>query len=190
MSDGPHRSLQMRRGWKQVAERGDNYAFEPDEISEAIIPALEQDYRSETPKPLLDAVWSILCDQQSSLFNTDTETAARLEALRTEAGTGIGRVVVEQAILVAEKGDRGRDAVVQALNNALTDRAARGARQVEEHYLRSSSSLRATQVRSRIEEGIAGAGINALARQILTLDQGSSPRPKKHEGLDDGVKLK
>jgi len=29
MSDGPHRSLEMRKGWKRVAESADNRAFEP-----------------------------------------------------------------------------------------------------------------------------------------------------------------
>jgi hypothetical protein len=47
MSDGPHRSLPMRRGWKRVAERGDKRAYASEEVSEAIIVALEQDCRQE-----------------------------------------------------------------------------------------------------------------------------------------------
>ena len=41
MSDGPHRSLPMRRGWKHVAERGDKPAFTTEDIAEAIVPALD-----------------------------------------------------------------------------------------------------------------------------------------------------
>jgi hypothetical protein len=78
-----------------------------------------------------------------------------------------------------------------ALKSALNDRAAKGARQVEEHYFRESSAPRAQRVRERIEEGIRGADIGGLARKILGVDR-SSPavRPSlRQEGLDDGVKL-
>jgi hypothetical protein len=51
MSDGPHRSLPMRLGWKRVAECGDNRAFVSEEVSEAIVPALEQDCHAEMAEP-------------------------------------------------------------------------------------------------------------------------------------------
>ena len=187
MSDGPHRSLPMRRGWKRVAECGDNYAFAPEEVSEAIIPALEQDCRAEMPSQFLDAAWSIFCDQESSLFNV--QIGPQLDALRQTAGSGIGRVVLEHAILVAERGSTGINGLIEAMTNALTDRAARGARQVEEHYYRKSSSPRAQRVRARIEEGIGSAAIDGLARRILKIEKGPSSRPMMRQGLDDGVRL-
>nr|HEV8011425.1 hypothetical protein [Bradyrhizobium sp.] len=36
MSDGPHKSLPMRDGWRKLAKRAANTNFEPTEISEAI----------------------------------------------------------------------------------------------------------------------------------------------------------
>ena len=47
MSDGPHKSLRMPPAWRRVAERADNGAFECEEISNALIPALERDCRTE-----------------------------------------------------------------------------------------------------------------------------------------------
>jgi hypothetical protein len=188
MSDGPHRSLPMRRGWKRVAECGDNRAFASEEISRAMIPALEQDCRSEIAPEFLDAISDVFRNQQPSLFKNPL--APQLAVLRPNAGYGIGRVLLEHAIQVAERGGTGAEGLVEATTNALTDRAARGARQVEEHYCRESTSPRAQKVRERIEDAIGGAGITGLARQVLKLDpRPSSPASLKQQGLDDGVRL-
>ena len=189
MSDGPHRSLPMRPGWKRVAEYGDNRAFAPQEVCNAIPAALEEDCRAEMAPRFLDAYCDVFRNQESSLFKD--QVAPQLEALRGLAGLGMGRVVLDHAIQLCESGETGTNAAVKAVADALTDRAARGARQVEEHYCRESTQPRADHVRSRIEEGIgsSGAGIETLARKVLKLDAGSPTRPAKQQGLDDGVRL-
>lgn len=187
MSDGPHRSLPMRPGWKRVAERSDKQAYASQEVSEAIVTALEQDCRQEISPSFLDTAWRIFSDTEPMLFAQ--RLSAQLEPLRQTAGSGIGRAVLEQAILVAERGGKGRDGLVEAVKNALTDRAAKGARQVEEHYCRESTGARAQRVRARIEEGIGGAVFDGLARRILKIDQTVSVRPMMQQGLDDGVRI-
>lgn len=187
MSDGPHRSLPMRPGWKRVAERSDKQAYTSQEVSEAIALALERDCRQEISPSFLDAAWRIFSDPEPMLFAQ--RLSAQLEPLRQAAGSGIGRAVLEQAILVAEGGGTGRDGFVEAMKNALTDRAAKGARQVEEHYCRESTGSRAQRVRARIEDGIGGAALDGLARRILKIDQAVSVRPMTHRGLDDGVRI-
>ena len=47
MSDGPHRSLKMPRGWKKLAEHADKKAYAPEEVRDALPDALEQDWRAE-----------------------------------------------------------------------------------------------------------------------------------------------
>ena len=188
MSDGPHRSLPMRRGWKLVAERSDKRAYASEEISDAIIMALEQDCRAEMPKPLLDAAWRIFYDPEPALF--PASSTPKLEALRQVAGFGIGQLVLEQAILVAERGGTGITGLVEALKSALTDRAAKGNRQVEEHYCRESTTPRAAHVRARIEEATGRADLDGLARRILKIEQAPASRPTMQEGLDDGVRLR
>ena len=188
MSDGPHRSLPMRPAWKKVAECADNRAFEADEIRGAIIPALEQDCRREISPEFLSRLRGICRDQAESLFKGDVQPS--LETLRPAAGSGMERTVLNHAIQAAAKGATGEGITEKAMTQALTDRAARGARQVEEHYLRKSTLPRAHKVRGRIEEGIHGADMTSLARRVLNGDGKKSPqKPSKRQGLDDGVKL-
>ena len=188
MSDGPHRSLPMRRGWKRVAECGDNLAFAAEEIGKAIIPALEQDCREEIDRQFLEGICSIFRDQEQSLFKD--HMGPQLETVRQGAGSGIGRVILEHAIQLAETGGGGIDGLIKATTNALTDRAGRGARQVEEHYDRKSTSPRAQRVRARIEEGIGCASIKELARELLKIEpRPAAARKLKQQGLDDGVRF-
>jgi hypothetical protein len=189
MSDGPHRSLPLRPGWRRVAERGDNCAYAPDDVSEALIPALEQDCRADLSPAFLEALHDLHRDQESSLFKTDM--TSQLEALRGIAGAGFDARVLDYAIRRSVNGETNLDAAQKAVADALTDRAARGARQIEEHYCRKSTVPRAVKVRARIEQGIANArpGIEGLSRRLLKIDPGSAARVVKRRELDDGVRL-
>ena len=84
----------------------------------------------------------------------------------------------------------GEDAMKIAAANAIADRAARGVRQVEEHYYRKSTHARASHVRERIESGVSQSDFTALAGRFLGIDTNLQPLvPAKKTGLDDGVRL-
>ncbi len=188
MSDGPHKSLPMPPAWKRVAERADNGAFESDEISKALIPALEHDCRSEMSPELVDGVRSIIHDQDASLFKSDVRP--QLEALRTDAGCGIGHSLLDNLIQLSPEGFADFNGLARAMADALADRAERRSRQVEEHYHRKSTAARAQNTRERMAQSIAGSPIDALAREIFKLDRPSAPRSTlRQQGLEDGVKI-
>lgn len=182
MSDGPHKSLPMRPGWKRVAECADNRAFAPAEVSRALIPALEQDCRAELPPQFLNA----LQNTYGSLFKE--QLGEQLEALRPAAGHGLGGSILDHALLRAANGETGVDAPVKAVSDALMDRAAKGARQVEEHYCRKATKNRARDVHARLEDAVGGAAIEGLSRRLLN-DDARPSSSLKQQGLDDGVKL-
>ena len=186
MSDGPHRSLPMRPKWKRVAESADNTAFGADEICNALVPALEEDCRSEVSADFLDGLRRFCTDQETLLFKKEALPA--LESLRDLSGSGMGRVVLEHAIQAAATGSVGIDIAEKAMNHALRDRGARCARQVEEHYCRESSVPRANQVRGRIEKAIGDADIAGITRRVLNPGTGRAT-VEKRAGLEDGVKL-
>lgn len=189
MSDGPHRSLTMRRGWTRLADRADNSAFAPEEIRDALLPALEQDWRAEVSEGQLRQIRHVFADEQGSLF--DDDRIRQLETLkRNAAGYEFAGLVAECALQAASNGLVGDDALVEMATDALFDRASRGARQVEEHYYRKSAPDRALNVRARIENAIARLDVATLARQLVGVDP---TRPRRtlvmQKGLDDGVQI-
>jgi len=188
MSDGPHKSLPMRPGWRRVAERAASPAYEPADICDALQPALARDWGDEVPGELVRGLDEILRGPQH-LFRD--EQVRRLESLRPlTAAHGLGVLVLECAIEVAIAGDGDPDALVTAVANALALRASRGALQVEEHYCRASRTPRAQNVRTRIDQGIGGTSFTDLARQLLNRQAAPASRsPAKQQGLDDGVRL-
>jgi len=178
----------MPRAWKKVAERADNAACRPEEIRDAILPALAQDWNRDVPSDLIRGIEAVFRDQPD-LF--PDQKLSRLELLRPiTAGHGLARLVLDCAMEhAATNGDAG-DLSLDAVSSALAIWAARRAPHMEEHYCRKSTAPRAQKVRSGIEDGIAIAPLKDLARQLLKRDSVPAPRsaPKKR-GLDEGVKL-
>ena len=191
MSDGPHKSLLMRRGWKRLAGWADNCAFDPEQMATALAPALEEDWREEGCPDLLRAIRAALGDdRQGSLFGC--QKPAALEHLRSLAnGRPLPQLLIENAIQAAQTDRPTADILLDATVNTLTQRASRGAWQVEEHFLRHTTSPRAIHVRANIEEAISRGGCTSLAVHLLRDPDAptTSRQPAKHEGLDDGVRF-
>ena len=185
MSDGPHKSLPMRPGWRKVAEYASKEAFTLHEVCEAIIAASAQDYQKDIPPGLVASIRDVI--GSGSLFSGDSIHA--LEDLRQfAAGYPMGNALLNHAIFAMHNGKSGDVALQEAVSRTLTDRAAGCARQVEEHYRRKSGTEKAQNVRSRMEAAIQHAPFTALANRLL--DPVSKPaRLEKHDGLDDGVRL-
>lgn len=179
----------MKRKWQSVAERADNQTFGVEEIGNAILPALAGDCRDEMSPGFIDSIREVFEEQGTLLIKDDIR--ARLEAIRPEAGTGIGRRLIENVARVSNADAADVLALVKAMTAALAERAARCNRQVEEHYLRKSSATRANNVRTRLEQATASAALDALARQVLKLDDKRSARSSlKREGLNEGPSIR
>lgn len=184
MSDGPHRSLPMRRWWKQAACRADNSAFDVADCAAAIVVALERQWAEEVrpsfEKGLKDA------HEEPGLFSP--AEAFYLKKLNPE--TPLERGVLDNVAVLSPEEAAGVNAICTALVNALANEASRGVRQIEEHYLRESGPRRASRERERLDEAIAHADIDGLSRRLLQPDRPrAAPLLKKKSGLDDGVTL-
>jgi hypothetical protein len=178
----------MRQGWKALAERADNPNFTPDQVAEAVCPALADDWRAEVATSLVDAVASVLGDgEQSGLFVGDADELARI---RARCDSPLAAAFVDAASDVLVDGIRGPEAIRQAVEAALLDRSLRESRSVEEHYLRKSDQARAANMRQRLEGAVGLAALGDLARVI---GQGASTArrftPAKRDGLEEGVPL-
>lgn len=189
MSDGPHKSLSMRRGWKRFAARADKVVFEPEQVADAVCSALEGDWKQEVA-PHLAAIRDVVGDSEDALPFKDLITG-ELEGLkRLNPGNSLWSAVIDGVIQAVVSGKTGFDALVAGATAALHDRAAGGAFQVEEHWRRKTSQARTERVRARLMDGIARAPIGECARRLLGLQpSGATDHAPKHDGLDDGVRL-
>jgi hypothetical protein len=192
MSDGPHRSLPMRQGWRNLAERADRCAFEPEQVADAVPDALGDDWREEGCDEVVRDVRAVLGNgRQPSLFAGEKQDA--LDALKKLSGAGyqLRRLVLDSVAQAVDDGFIGTDALVEGAANALAVRCGAGVRQVEEHYLRKSTDNRAANVRQRIEKGGAMSDFKGMARRFLKIEGSSNvtPAKKQHDGLDDGVRF-
>jgi hypothetical protein len=189
VSDGPHRSLNMHRSWKRLAECADNFAYSLDEVAGAFLPALDQSCREEVPEGVWRSLESIFADQQQTLFAE--QKVELIAALRPQvAGLALGCTLVDSAVQTASKGALSPEALVISATQALALRATRGNKQVEEHYYRKSNERRTEQIRERLEGGLKNAALETLARQHLNMSTvPKSSHSSKQSGLDDGVQL-
>jgi hypothetical protein len=177
----------MRPGWKKAAEYADKGAFALEDVRNASTEAFTKDWRADVPEALARGVCEIF-GGQNSLFR-DQKTSD-LEALRRlHAGHGMGHVVIDCAVQLANKGKSGSEAAVEAVANALAIWGARHVRQIEEHSYRKASQRRANNIVSRLEQGISSIHHGALARQLLKLDGAAAKKREKQNDLDDGVIL-
>jgi hypothetical protein len=189
MSDGPHRSLPMKPKWRSVAERAYNGAFELDEISAAMVPAVARDCDDEMSPRFIERLRG-LCEQRQPLLFRD-DVWARLEALRQEAGTGMGRRVLENVMRLSKQEEVTVITAVKAIERAAAERLSKSNRQIEEHTLRKATVSRATDVRTRLEQAAAKTALAGLARQVLKLDNSSPARSAvKRAGIDEGPSIK
>jgi hypothetical protein len=145
MSDGPHKSLPMRNGWRKLAERAANSNFDPTEISEGIPAAIRDDWSAEGRGQTVRELRTILEDgRQGSLFGQERED--KIDALKdvSAAGFPLRRMLIESVTEAAEAGQDAATAVQTGVERALAERIVRGALQVEEHYLRSADEAART----------------------------------------------
>lgn len=186
MSDGPHRSLPMRRHWKNLAERAAKAAYSADEVCEALPVALQRDLR-EAP---LAAIRGIFSGDQGSLFaNNEIE---RLEAVRQASTRSAAcNVVIDCAIQAVSGGLTGEAAFRATLENACEAQVRSQFRSVEEHYYREASPRSAGYVRDRLDAARQQCDFKTIASGFMSgakPPRGPAHLPR-HTGLDEGPTL-
>ncbi len=186
MSDGPHRSLPMRPGWKKVAKYADSQVHETEEVCNALVVALEKDCRKDIPPKLIDLIRRA-CDPPL----LPDHTILSLEGLHSVTlGSAMGDALLDNVRRFIIGGKFGEAALEKAMLNTLLDHSARCKRQIGEHYLRESSVGRTQNVEQRVEEAIQVGALKSLASQLLSSRRPKSiHRIKKHDGVEDGVRL-
>lgn len=187
MSDGPHKSLNMRRHWKALARRAALAAHDPAEVCEALTPALLSDAREI---PLVKAKEILSVTDQSDLFNEDV--AGRLERLRHEcAGSSTGNAFIDSAQEAWQDGLRGESVIMRALVGAMDETRRAAFQSIEEHWRREGSVEGTAYVRDRLNNAWNAFDAKAIASEILSGASKSHANQaiKKRDGVDEGPRL-
>lgn len=188
MSDGPHRSLPLRKAWKELAMRGDKNAYSAWEVEEAAANALAQDFKMEVSWALTQELKSIFSGRDNSLMLPEIALQQLNDANALAAGSVFGRNVVACSIELIHEGKFSLDAFHEAVGLAAKMRGLASVRSVEEHYLRESNQRRADHVSTRISNAICGISENQLGL-ILVSPMPRTQRSRKMTSLDAGVML-
>lgn len=187
MSDGPHRSLPLRRPWKILAERAAREAYPVSEVGEAMAHALKKEFL-EAP---LDDICRILDGKgQVSLFSDNR--IDRLEELReTCRGSAAGNTLIDCAIDAVYAGMTGKPAQIIVLKDALAGYLFSANRSIEEHYLRQARSKDANFVRARLDKAYHQCNFGNIAIDMLVGRGGPSviKNPPRNFGIDAGPPL-
>lgn len=185
MSDGPHRSLPMRRHWKDLAERAAKAAFSPNQVAEGIPHALKKDILAAPIDEIRDII------EGGTLF--PDMTVERLELLRHDRyGSAPAHHLIDCAIEAVAAGMSGESATETALRNALEGAMRDHIRGIEEHYQREASSRSAGFVRVRLDAARQQVDCGGLARELLSLNKLPSQRSvtlRRKSGIDEGPPL-
>ena len=189
MSDGPHRSLPMRRAWKHLAKCADQRTYEAEQVREAALHALSSDWKKEVPAALIVALKKVFQGRDNSLGLREI-ALDQLETARSLAATSVlGRNVVGWCVELVHAGRMDLQALYDAVRFAIEERAFAGARQVEEHYLREANLERSVGVKARIEEAISELSEKMLGEDLVDSHTPTGRTVKKRDDIDDGVPL-
>ena len=117
----------MRLGWKRLAERAWNVAFDDTERREALAEALRGDWRVEVPERLVRCLRDVLNDAQGDLFGDPL--TVRLAELRGDNTAGpLAARLLDCTIQAAHQGCSGDEVLEMAARDALLQRAESGQR--------------------------------------------------------------
>lgn len=187
MSDGPHRSLPLRKHWKTLAERAAKEAYPVNEVGEALAQALQKEFL-EAP---LAEICQILDGKGQASFFSDTEID-RLEELReSHRGSSATNILIDCAVDTLNAGITGKPASIIVLRDALAGYSFNASRSIEEHYLREAGSKDATFVRNRLGAAYLQCNFDNIASEMLAGSAGHRMRMSlpRNLGIDAGPPL-
>lgn len=185
MSDGPHKSLPMRRHWKRLAERAWNPSYSADEVRETLTLSLKHEFRDAPIKE----VQAICGGDNQATFWAD-ERVANLEATRELCrGSAAGHVLIDCAIEAVMNGMAGDSACKHALQNALNTHAHNCCRQIEEHQYRKEPQG-GPRVRARLNDARGRSRNDELSAELISCQPArTNLHLQKRSGIDEGPSL-
>lgn len=188
MSDGPHRSLGLRRPWRKLAKLCDNAAYAPAEVTHAATAALVSDF-NEVSAALLKALKSVFACEGNSLGSPEIAMHQLNLARALAAGSVFGQYAIKSSQMLVSEGKLEPESFFIAIGVAAKMRGQANMRAFQEHYLEKTNEFRAKKVVSRFQGAIDSLSDLSIG-SVLVEARASKFRPmSRSSGLDEGVRL-
>lgn len=192
MSDGPYKSLPLRKSWKTVTEYAHKPAFTADECAKAMRAALHEDFKRDVPKEMMRAVSAVMLDTaQGSLLPVVAHT--ELDNIRqNHPASGLGDAIIEHTQLALHQGKTGSEALEVGCQQAAIDYARGNILAVEEHYRREpvqfQQERKTVSVRQRLNDTLITRAVRVVGREVVSMLAGQKiiTKIRKEVGLDAG----
>ena len=182
MSDGPYRSLPMRHACKRLAKRAQQSAFDPEQVADAVCPALEAHWADEVSDAVSQRLREI-CDNRQPSFLQDEQRTALDAARRDAAGAGtLCAVLVDCVEQALAEGKIGEEALIAAAKDALLKEpfampapsknitTAKAAREAPNAFTRASSMPSAVRLWTPWQSKLLGVARSQTAHLLITMD--------------------
>ena len=187
MSDGPYKSLPMRKAWKDVAEYAHKPAFRP-ELDQVMCSALHSEIDREAGKPFINTLGKILVDAgQGDLFSD--QAIVEIGALRQVNLPGSMReAILEHAEAALNNGYSGEEALAESIQNAAMEIGEGYNRQIEEHYHRDALNQRehekSVSVRANLDKSLASERMSRIGLDVVDVARGEIVDTKITKAVD------
>ena len=185
MSDGPVKSSEMPKHWRDLKDRASNIAYSLDQVSEALVQAVKMDFK-DAP---LSEVRSILGGGEQGSLSLEDRVGQLDELSQSNRGSVVTGTLIDCLNEVIANSLQGESACEEALQNALKTHSQNRFHQIEEHYYREGSSSE-LNIRKRLHDAEAGCSYAKLASELMfdTPSKGNL-RLSKRTGIDEGPLL-
>lgn len=189
MSDGPYKSLKMRRCWRKMAKYADTETYNAADVAKCAERALYSDFDREIPRSILNKLNEIVNESQRYLFPDPSKEMHTTSALRDVSPSPMKNLLVEQVMRLLNQPVPRQEIMPRAMTSMLEIWAARHCIQVEEHYYSEGTIIKGYRIRRRLEDGIRKISFLNTAQRILSNQHKSEKRSAKKSGIDEGVPL-
>lgn len=190
MTDGPYRSLPLKKPWRDAAEALTLDAYSTAEALERLEHAVGRTFRDDGCPSLVDDLRrAFLGDERGlPLFpETPSQLVERLE--RGHPFSDLNSRLIRNAASALEDGEVGHAALRNIVARSAREAVEAAFADMTEHYQSHATSIERSRLRSGIERARNGVKYHGIADRIVKGSPAiSSPAPK-HSGLDDGVTL-
>ena len=188
MSDGPHKSLNLKRHWRKLAERADISAYDASEVCESMEVALKSDFQKEVSNTTLKELKEIADDAISSLFSDHKQ---RLQALSSKTQPEpLQNLLIECLKYQLDRKKAGNhNPLTTAIQDAIDIHCSRHNRQIEEHYFRKGKRADGDNIKERLDQAKQALNLQTLTRDILEPSRAPSSKVAKKSDLDEGISI-